>query len=223
MKRTKLADRQLPGYSRGEELTNTITHIFGAVLALAALVACVIRASLGGNPYSIVSGAVYGTVCFAMFTVSSVYHGLNPSMGKKVMQVIDHCTIYALIAGTYTPVVLCALRPAYPVLGWGLFFFQWGLALAATVVTAIDLHRYSAFSMCCYIGMGWAVLPFWRQTLAVMGRSGFLFLRCGGVAYTIGAVLFALGSRRKWMHSAFHVFVVLGAALQAAAIFFWAI
>lgn len=223
MKRTKLADRVLPDYSQAEELTNMITHIVGAAVGLAALVACILRAALRGNGMGIVSCAIYGTACVALFTISSVYHGLKPSMGKKVMQVVDHCAIYFLIAGTYTPVALSALRPVYPGLGWGLFGFQWGLALAACVLTAIDLKKYNAFSMCCYIGMGWAVLPFWRQTRAVMGSAGFALLLAGGIAYTIGSVLYGLGSKRRWMHSVFHVFVVLGAAFQAAAVLLYAI
>lgn len=223
MKRTKLAARQLPAYTRGEELTNMITHIVGAVVGLAALVACVLRSAILGNGVGVAACAIYGAACVAMFTISSVYHGLRPSLGKKVMQVVDHCTIYYLIAGTYTPVVLSALRPVYPRIAWGLFFLEWGLALAATVLTAIDLKKYNVFSMCCYIGMGWAVIPFWRQTMEVMGRGGFALLLAGGIAYTVGSVLYGLGTRRKWMHSVFHVFVVLGAVLQAISVLLYAV
>lgn len=223
MKRTKLAARQLPAYTRGEERTNMITHIVGAVVGLAALVACVLRAASRGNGVGVAACAVYGVACVAMFTISSVYHGLRPCLGKKVMQVVDHCTIYYLIAGTYTPVLLSALRPVYPGLAWGLFFFEWGLALTATVLTAIDLKKYSVFSMCCYIGMGWAILPFWKQTMLVMGKSGFFLLLAGGIAYTIGSVLYGLGSRRRWMHSVFHVFVVCGAVFQAISVLLYAV
>lgn len=223
MKRTKLAARQLPAYTQGEEITNMITHIVGAVVGLAALVACVLRAAFRNNGVGVAACAIYGAACVAMFTISSVYHGLRPCLGKKVMQVVDHCTIYYLIAGTYTPVVLSALRPVYPHIAWGLFFLEWGLALAATVLTAIDLKKYSVFSMCCYIGMGWAILPFWRQTMLVMGKNGFSLLLAGGIAYTIGSVLYGLGSRRRWMHSVFHVFVVLGAVLQAISVLLYAV
>ena len=223
MKRTKLAARQLPAYTQGEEITNMITHIVGAVVGLAALVACVLRAAFRDNGVGVAACAVYGAACVAMFTISSVYHGLRPCLGKKVMQVIDHCTIYYLIAGTYTPVVLSGLRPVYPHIAWGLFFFEWGLALAATVLTAIDLKKYSVFSMCCYIGMGWAVIPFWRQTMDVMGKAGVALLLAGGIAYTIGSILYGLGKSRRWMHSIFHVFVVLGAVLQAISVLLYAV
>ena len=168
MKRTRLSDRQLPDYTRGEEQMNMITHILGGVISIVALTLCVIRSALHHNVFGIVTSAVYGASMIAMFTFSSVYHGLKPNMGKKVMQVIDHCTIYFLIAGTYTVVVLSALRPVYPALGWGLFAFEWTLALIAAAFTAIDLKKYEIFSMICYIGMGWAVLPFLPQALGML-------------------------------------------------------
>ena len=223
MKRTKLSARVLPNYSRGEECMNTVTHIVGGGLSVAALVLCVVRAALRGNPWGVAASAIYGVSLIALYTVSSVYHGLRPGMGKKVMQVVDHCTIYFLIAGTYTPVVLSALRPVYPGLAWGLFAFEWALAALACTLTAIDLKRYNVFSMICYIGMGWAIIPFARQTLAVMTVPGFWLLLTGGIAYTIGAVLYGLGSKRKWMHSVFHIFVVLGSILQFLAVFLFAL
>ena len=223
MKRTKLCDRMLPVYSRGEELMNMITHIVGGALGVVVLLSCVIQAALKDNFFGILSCTIYGTTFITMFTISSVYHGLAPGIGKKVMQVIDHCTIYFLIAGTYSAVVLSAIRPLYPALGWGLFIFEWTLALLAATLTAIDLKKYEVFSMICYIGMGWAIIPFWRQTWHAMTRTGFLLLLIGGIAYSIGAVLYGLGVKQKWMHSVFHIFVVAGALLQYFAVFFFAI
>jgi len=223
MKRTKLIDRKLPGYTRGEEIMNMVTHIVGGGIGIVALTLCVIFAALHGNVYGIVTSAVYGTSMITMFTISSVYHGLKPTMGKKVMQVIDHCTIYFLIAGTYTVIVLSAIRPVYPWLGWGLFAFEWAMVALATTFTAIDHHRYGAFSMVCYIGMGWAVIPFWRQALEVLTLPGFLLLLFGGIAYTIGSILYGLGSKRKWMHSVFHIFVDLGALLQFLSVLLYAV
>ena len=202
---------------------NMITHIVGGALGVVVLLSCVIRAALNADFYGILSCTIYGTTFITMFTISSVYHGLAPGMSKKVLQVIDHCTIYFLIAGTYTAVVLSAIRPFYPVLGWGLFIFEWALALFAATLTAIDLNKYEAFSMVCYIGMGWAVIPFWRQTLDVMTKPGFLLLLIGGITYTIGSILYGLGSKHKWMHSIFHIFVVIGALLQYFAVLLYAI
>ena len=223
MKRTKLSDRQLPDYSRGEEIMNMITHIVGGAVGIVALTLCVIRAALHNNIWGVVTSAIYGTSMITMFTISSVYHGLRPNLGKKVMQVLDHCTIYFLIAGTYTVIVLSAIRPVYPILGWGLFAFEWAMVALAATFTAIDHHRYGVFSMICYIGMGWAVIPFWRQTMEVMTAPGFWLLLCGGIAYTIGSVLYGLGRTRKWMHSVFHIFVDLGALLQFLSIVLYAL
>ena len=223
MKRTKLADRLLPDYTRGEEIMNMVTHIVGGAVGIVALTLCVIFAAIHGNVYGIVTSAIYGTTMISMFTISSVYHGLKPTLGKKVMQIIDHCTIYFLIAGTYTVIVLSAVRPVYPLLGWGLFAFEWAMTALATTLTAIDLKKYSVFSMICYIGMGWAVIIFWRQTLEVMTLPGFALLLSGGIAYTIGSILYGIGKRKKWMHSVFHIFVVLGATLQFLSVLLYAV
>ncbi len=223
MKRTKLCDRKLPNYTLGEELLNSISHGAGVLLAITALVLCILRAAKNGNIWGIVSSAIYGVSMMAVFAISSVYHSMKPGLAKKVMQVIDHCTIYFLIAGSYTAIVLSAIRPVYPVLGWGLFAFEWGLLAIAATLTAIDLKKYSIFSMVCYIGMGWAVIPFWKQTLEVLSMPGFLLLLFGGIAYSIGAILYGLGRTRKWMHGVFHIFVVLGALLQFLCVLFYAL
>ncbi len=215
MKRTKLSLRALPDYTRGEEIMNMVTHIVGGALGLLALLLCLLLARDG---YGIFSGLVYGLSMIALYAISSIYHGLLPGTGKKVLQVLDHCTIYLLIAGTYTPISLCALRPADPVLGWGMLAFQWGLTALAVTLTAIDLKKYNAFSMACYLCMGWAVLPFIKQAQAAMTVPGFGFLLAGGISYTLGAILYGIGSKKRWFHSVFHIFVVLGSFLQLIAV-----
>jgi hemolysin III len=222
-KRTPLSQRHLPDYTRGEEIMNMVTHIVGGALGIAAVTLCVIFAALRHNIYGVVGSAIYGGCMIATYTMSSVYHGLRPSTGKKVLQVLDHCMIYSLIAGTYTVIALSALRPVYPVLGWGMFAFQWGLGALCITLTAIDLKKYSVFSYVCYILMGWAILPFIPQTITVLTRPGFLLLLFGGISFTIGAVLYAVGSKKRWMHSVFHIFVVLGSLLQFLCILFYAI
>ena len=219
MKRTRLRDRALPAYTQGEEVTNMVTHIVGALLGVLALVLCVHKAAWKGNVYGVVASSIYGASLVTLYTVSSVYHGLRPNTGKKVLQILDHCTIYFLIAGSYTPMALSALRPAYPVLGWCLFGFQWAMAALAITLTAIDLRKYRASSMVCYICMGWAILPFFPQTMAVLSPTGFYLLLTGGIAYTVGAILYGIGSKVPWFHSVFHVFVLLGSALQFMAIY----
>ena len=222
-KRLKLSERHLPDYTRGEEIVNMVTHIVGGGMGVIALTLCVILAALRGNTYGVVGSAIYGGCMIALYTMSSVYHGMRPGTAKKVMQVLDHCTIYFLIAGTYTVIALSALRPLYPGLGWGMFGFQWALTALAVTLTAIDLKKYNAFSMICYICMGWAILPFMKQTIAALTMPGFMLLLSGGIAYTIGAVLYGIGSKKRWMHSVFHIFVDLGSLLQFLSILLFAI
>lgn len=221
MKRTKLNERRLPIYSPGEEIMNMVTHIVGGAFAVIALTLCLMKAIFREAASGILSTAIYGFCMVLVYTISSVYHGLRPGISKKVMQVLDHCAIYWLITGTYTPILVCSMVPVYPAIGWGLLAFQWGLAVVATVLTAIDLKRYRVFSMICYIGMGWGIAPFLPQAWSVLGNAGFGFLLSGGISYTLGAILFGLGQKWKWMHSIFHIFVVLGSILQWICIYFY--
>ena len=218
MKRIPLRQRKLPVYSRGEEIMNMVTHIVGGAVGIVVLLAGMI---LARGAMAKTAMAIYGGCMICLYTMSSVYHGLRPSTGKRVMQILDHCTIYFLIAGTYTPIALIALRPVYPIIGWGLAIFQWGLTALAVTLTAIDLKKYNVFSMICYICMGWAVLPFMGQLQTVLGTTGFAFLLSGGIAYTLGAVLYGIGAKKHWFHSIFHIFVVLGSALQLICILFY--
>lgn len=222
-KRMKLADRRLPDYSKGEEIMNMVTHITGGGLGVVALVLCIVRAALRGGAVDVIGAVIYGVCLIGLYTMSSVYHGLRPGMGKKVLQVLDHCTIYFLIAGSYTPIALSAIRPLYPALGLGLVIGEWALTALAVTLTAIDLRNYRVFSMICYIGMGWAISPFIPQTVAALGRTGFVLLLSGGIAYTVGAILYGIGAKKKWLHSVFHIFVVLGSVLHFFAIFFYAL
>lgn len=221
--RTKLIDRSLPDYTRGEELFNMASHIAGGAFALAALVLCLIKSLPGGDGYAIASSCVYGASTIALYCMSSIYHGLPASMSKKVMQVLDHCTIYLMIAGTYTPIALCALRPLFPALGWSVFGMEWGLAAIAATLTAIDLKQYGVFSMICYIIMGWCVAAFIPQAAAAMTANGMILLFAGGICYTVGAILYGIGSKRRYFHSIFHVFVLAGSVLHFLSIYLYVI
>lgn len=214
MKRTKLCDRSLPHYTRGEELFNTVSHIVGGAFGVIALLACVWRAVVSGTVWSVVGSTIYGVSMILLYTVSSVYHGLHHPMAKKVMQVIDHCTIYLLISGTYTPILLCSIRPVSPVWTWTLFGIEWGLAALAATLTAIDLKKYAVLSMACYIGMGWCIVIAADIALRAIPLPGLLWLLAGGIAYTVGAVLYGLGKKLRYMHAVFHLFVLAGSILQ---------
>ncbi|MBQ9608919.1 MAG: hemolysin III family protein [Lachnospiraceae bacterium] len=223
MTRTKLCDRVLPDYTKGEEIFNMTSHIVGGVFGIAALVLTVITAATHHNTWGVVGGAIYGTTMILLYTMSSVYHGLKPSKAKKVMQVIDHCTIYLLIAGSYTPVVLCNIREVSRGWGWSLFGIVWGFAVLGIVFTAIDLKKYAVFSMICYLGMGWSIVFAAKPALASIEPKGIFWLLLGGIAYTIGAILYGLGKKKRYMHSIFHLFVLAGSILQFFCILFYVV
>lgn len=223
MTRTKLRDRSLPDYTRGEEIFNTVSHIVGAGIGVVALVMCVILSALHGDSWAVVGSAIYGGSFIALYTVSSVYHGLKKGAAKKVMQVVDHCTIYFLIGGTYTPILFCAIRDESPVWSWVIFGIVWGCAAMAAVFTAIDLKKYAVLSMICYICMGWCILLCVKTLIAALPFAGLMYLLFGGIAYTVGAVIYGVGKKHRYMHSIFHLFVVLGSVLHLVCILFYVI
>ena len=219
--RIPLTDRLLPNYTRAEEIFHMVSHIAGGVFAFVALLLCVIKASLGGDFAAIAASIVYGVTMIVLYCMSSIYHGLKPSLGKKVLQVLDHCSIYFMIAGTYTPILLVAIRPLYPALAWGVFGAEWTLTALAVTLTAIDLKQYRVFSMFCYLFMGWAVVFFAPVAIRALSAAGFWLLLSGGLAYTLGAILYGIGSKKRWFHGMFHVFVLAGSILQFLAIFLY--
>ena len=216
--RTKLSDRELPVYTKGEERFNMISHIVGGAVGIAALVLCIVRSALHHNGYGIAGSIVYGISMIILYTMSSIYHGLRNGMAKRVMQVLDHCTIYLLIAGTYTPILLSAMRPIDPVMSWVLLGLVWGLAAIAITLTAIDLKKFRVFSMICYIGMGWTIIFKVGLLIQAVGWVGFWLILIGGVCYTVGAVLYGMGRTKRYMHSIFHLFVLAGSILHLLAI-----
>ncbi len=221
--RTKLKDRVLPTYTKGEERFNMISHIVGGAIGVAALVLCIVRSALHHNGFGLAGSIVFGVSMILLYTMSSIYHGLHEGMAKKVLQVLDHCTIYVLIAGTYTPILLSAMRPIDPVASWVLLGVIWALAAAAITLTAIDLHKFRVFSMICYIGMGWTIIFKVKLLIEAIGWGGFWLILLGGVSYTAGAVLYGMGRTKRYMHSVFHLFVILGSVLHTIAILLYAL
>ena len=215
MNRIKLSDRKLPGYTKGEEIFNMSSHIVGAALGLVALVLCVAFASVHGDPLAIVSATLYGVTMTVLYTMSSIYHGLNPQLrAKKVLQVLDHCSVFLLIAGSYTPFCLVTFMRAAPVTGWVMFAVIWAMAILGISLNAIDLERYKVFSMICYLVMGWCIILKAPLLPSLLGRPGFFLLLSGGIAYTIGAVFYGFGHKKRYIHSVFHLFIVLGSILH---------
>ena len=215
MKRTKLKDRILPKYSKGEEIFNMTSHIVGGALGIVALVLCVVFAAIHHNGYGVVSGAIYGVTMILLYTMSSIYHGLKPErFSKKVFQVLDHCSIFLLIAGSYTPFCLCTFREYNTALGWTIFGIIWAIAILGIVLNSIDIKKYKVFSMICYLGMGWCIIFTANLFPKLLGVGGTVFLVAGGIIYSLGAILYGLGKKHKWMHSIFHLLILLGSLLQ---------
>jgi hemolysin III len=158
-----------------------------------------------------------------LYTISSVYHGLKSEMAKKVMQVIDHCAVFILISGTYTPIALTSLREYSTALGWTVFGVVWGVSALGITLNAIDLKKYNIFSIICYLVQGWCIVLTGKTAINAIGTKGFLWLLAGGIAYTIGAVPYGIAGKKtvRYMHSVFHIFVVLGSVLQFFAILFY--
>ncbi len=222
MKRTPLTQRKLPDYTHSEEVFNMTTHIVGGAIGVVATVLCVIMAAWNHNVWGVVSGSIFGATMIVLYAISSIYHGLSHRLyAKKVLQVIDHCSIFILIAGTYTPYTLVTLRSVNPAMGWVIFGIVWGFAALGIVLNSIDLKKYKLFSMICYLGMGWCILMYIKPTVTALGFGGSMLLLSGGVAYTIGAVLYGIGHHKKWFHSIFHIFVCIGSLLHFFSILFY--
>jgi len=221
MARTKLIDRLLPNYSTGEEIFNMVTHIVGGGFGVVMLVLCVAINAVKASVSGVLCSIVYGLSTIMLYTMSSIYHGLRTDFSKKVFQVIDHCTIYFMIAGTYTPVLICSVRKTDPVAAWVIFGVVWGLTALAVTFTAIDLKESAVFSMACYIGMGWSIVFALDAAIKAVGVAGLLLFLAGGILYTIGAILYGIGKKKKHMHGIFHVFVVLASIIQGMAIIFF--
>lgn len=224
MKRIKLADRILPDYTKGEEIFNMVSHIVGGALGIVATVLCVIFGAIHHSVYGVVSGSIYGATMIILYTMSSLYHGLSPKLkAKKVFQVLDHCAIFLLIAGSYTPFALCTLREYNVAVGWTIFGIIWGMAILGIVLNAIDLKKFSIFSMICYLVMGWCIIFKGNVLPRLLGIEGFALLIIGGVVYTVGAVLYGLGRKHRYIHSVFHLCIFLGSLLHFFCILFYVI
>ncbi len=193
-------------YTLGEELISAISHGIGAGLAIAACVLCIVKAA-HDDAWAVVSSSVFGGALIILYLVSTLYHALAKNKAKRVFRVLDHCSIFFLIAATYTPYLLVSLRGPF---GWVLFGIIWGLAILGIVFNAIDVDKYQKLSAVINVLMGWAIVIKLGTLGESIGATGIVFLIVGGGVYTIGAVLYALGDKIRYMHSIWHFFVLAG-------------
>ena len=203
----------IPSYSMGEEISNAVSHGFGAILSAAALVLMLVRAR---GALAVTAAALFGSVMILLYTMSCLYHALPPSLsGKRVLRVLDHCNVFLLVFGTYIPASLlgvCGVR------GWVLFSVVAFLTLLGIVFTVIDMKRFQTAAVICQLLSGWSILIGASDLLNTAGVQGFVWMIAGGVLYSIGAILYGMGKRRMYFHSVFHVFCLLGTFCH-----FWAI
>lgn len=204
----------IPKYSLREELINSISHGLGTVFGVTAIVLMVSKAR---TPLSMACAIVFGATMIALYAVSCVYHALPPTLpGKRVMRVIDHCNVYLLVLGTYVPAALLGVGG---VLGWTLFGVVAFFTVVGIVLTTIDVDKYSKAQVACHLVSGWSFLVGIPTILSAHAPECGILIVAGGIAYTIGSVLYGVGRHRAYMHSVFHLFCLLGTALHFAAIY----
>jgi hemolysin III len=208
-------------YTLGEEIVNAITHGIGAIFGVVALVLTIIFSVKNSNTMGLVSSIVYGVSMIFMFTTSCVYHALSPNIkGKKVLRVIDHCDIYVFIAGCYTPFCLSTIGGTT---GWIIFGINWTCAIIGVLLNSINLEKFKIPSFAMYLIMGWMIVFSFKPLSENLAPMGINLLLLGGIVYTVGAVLYLIGSKRKYFHSVFHIFVLLGAISQFFSILLYSI
>jgi len=206
---------EIPKYSLAEELTNAITHGLGSLLSVAALVLCVVFSAIHNDALAVVSSVIYGSTSIILFTISTLYHSFKVNNAKRVFRIIDHCSIYLLIAGTYTPYALVALPPS---IGWTIFGIIWICAIIGIILNSIDLKKFKVISMILYLVMGWMIIFNFEVLMDSVDMGGIYLMLAGGTLYTIGAIFYGIGRKIKFMHSVFHTFV-----LAASICFFFSI
>lgn len=202
----KAESKPAPSYTFGEELFNSISHGVGVLVGIAALVLLIIFSCIKGSGYSLAAGIVYGVSLIVLYSMSMVYHIVQGKKAKAVLRIFDHCSIFVLIAGTYTPYLLVSLEKP---LGWTMFGIIWGMAVIGIILNAIDLEKFKKISMVCYIIMGWAIVFTIKPILNTVALPGILLLVLGGVIYTAG-IFFYNAKKYKYMHSVWHLFVLGG-------------
>jgi len=206
---------ELPKYKLGEELINSISHGVGALLSIAALVLGIIKADSGLALFAIL---IYSISSIILYLISCIYHSLKRNNAKRIFRIIDHCSIFILIAGTYTPIVLLKLPSP---LGWWIFGIVWAIAVIGIVLNSIDIKKFKNISMALYLIAGWCIIFSFKSLWENLNHIGILFTLLGGIMYTIGAIIYGVGKKYKYMHSIFHIFCIIASVFFFITIYFY--
>jgi hemolysin III len=224
----KISDVEIPKYSKNEELWNAISHGIGALLALIFGPFIIVKACNSQDIWKIVTISIYVFALVALYTMSCLYHSLSKNTkAKKVLRIMDHNMIYVLIIGTYTPYCLISLRTAQGLLpgigttGWVIFFITLLACLVGIIFNSININKFKVLSMICNLVGGWSIVCAMGTLINAIGMAGAMLCLAGGISYTIGAILYGIGKKHKYMHSVFHFFVLLGSILQFISIFYF--
>ena len=204
-------------YSPIEEKINIISHAFGFIFSMVALVLLVTHATLHGDVWHIVSFSIFGASLIILYAASSFYHSAKKSELRSRLNIIDHASIYVLIAGTYTPFTLVTLKGT---IGWVIFGISWGLALTGIILKLFFTGKYNLMSTIMYVLMGWVIVFAIKPLMNNLPLAGLLWLVAGGISYTIGAILYGI-KKIKFNHAIFHMFVLNGSFCHFMAVFFY--
>lgn len=220
MQRVKDKNRFMPRYGKGEELFNAISHIVGGGLGIIFSVIAFVFAARNPSPNKFAAVTIYSLSIITLYTMSALYHFLSKGTAKRVFRIFDHCTIFLLIAGCYTP--FCLITFWHTVYGKAIFFTEWALAILGITFNAVNMNwkAVKILSQISYVVMGWMIIFVFPQLIKAVSPECVLWLLGGGVAYTVGIIFFALGKKIKFTHSIWHLFVILGSVLQFISILY---
>ncbi len=213
----KIIKKPKRSYTLGEEIFNSVTHGVGALLSIAGCVILIVFCAINGGAMEVVTASIFGASLIILYTMSTLYHALVPPIAKKVFQILDHNTIFLLIAGTYTPFCLCCIQPMW--LGWTIFGCIWGAAVFGIVMSSINLEKFRRISTFCYILMGWGIILAVKPLYQGIPKISLIMLIIGGVLYSLG-VIFYVKKNIRYMHSIWHIFVVGGSVLHWFSVLF---
>ena len=204
-------------YSSIEERINIGSHAVGFVLSIVALVFLVRYASIYGNAWHIVSFSIFGVSLMVLYASSTVYHSAKNPQFRRKMRIVDHASIYILIAGTYTPFTLVTL---HGVTGWVLFGVTWGMAVTGIILKFFHTGKYDSISTLMYVFMGWIIVFAIKPLINNLSSEGLFWLVAGGMAYTTGAILYSI-NKIKFNHAIFHLFVLIGSVCHFISVYFY--
>ena len=208
----------VPSYTLCEELVNSISHGVAAAFSIWGLVMLIIKASKVGA-MAVTTVTLFGTTMILLYTISCIYHALSPRItGKKVMRVIDHCNVFLLVFGTIIPIALVGMTG---ICGWIYFGIVGFITLLGIIFSAIDVEKNEKIEVVCHLVNGWSAVLFIKPLIAGVGVTGLILIILGGVMYSIGALLYGLGSTKKYMHSVFHFFCIFGTIFHYIAIYLY--